>query len=310
MTITDVKQQIKDRKLQSYYVFTGDEIEVQRIYINKIAEVSGNTLVRAENVSDIWKDILSPSIFGEHYVFVIRDDKDLLTDSKLQEQIDSGILGDNILIHLLTSVDKRTKWYKSNSDRIVDFERLSSEVLKKYILKSVTLNNANCERFIAICENDYSRLLLEIDKIQRYMRKFNVTADEAFTIMLKEGAIYVPPKDAIFDLVDAILKRQIKRVYDLLNQCYEIGEANLVILNVLYTNTKQVLQVQACESNDICNSTGLTKWQVKCAKEKCDNYSVGELVNIMRMIQKIQKGIITGQIEDSMSVEYLLVSIL
>ncbi len=307
MTVLDIKQQIQDNELQSYYVFAGDEIEIQRVYINKIAEVKKCSVVRADTLADIWQDLISPSMFGDCAVYVIRDDKDILSN---KVEIDESLFGDNVLIHLLTNVDKRTKWYKSNSDLIVDFERLSSEVLSTYIRKLITLNKTNCERFIAMCENDYSRLLLEIDKIQRYMKETDLSADEVFEQLVNEGAIYQPPKDAIFDLVDAILKRQSSVIYGLLQQCYDIGEANLVILNVLYSNTKQVLQVQACESSDIASSTGLTKWQVKCAKDKCGHYTNGELVNIMKLIQKIQKGIITGQIEDSISVEYLLVSIL
>ena len=307
MNITDVKTHIKNKKIQSYYIFAGDEIEVQRIYINKIAEVLGYEVVRADCISDVWPSIITPTLFDKPCVYVVRDDKDLLQDEKLNNNLTSDKLNGNVIINLITTVDKRTKWYKANSDKIVLFERLSDEVLIKYIQRITTLNRRNCERLIAICDSDYSQILLEIDKIKRFN---NDNHNEAFEQLLSEGAIYQPPKDAIFDLVDAILKRQIDRVYNLFEQCKEIGEANLVILSVLYKNTKQVLQVQACESSDICNSTGLTSWQVRCAKDKCGNYSIGELVNILKLIQKIQKGILTGQIEDSMSVEYLLVNIL
>lgn len=134
--------------------------------------------------------------------------------------------------------------------------------------------------------------------------------DKAFEELVEQGAIHVPPKDAIFDFVDAVLRRQVSRAYNLLEQCYAVGEANMVILSVLYTNAKQLLQVQSCDSRDIAKSTGLTAWQIKCAKERVGHYRIGELVYILRKIQSIQKGIITGQIEDSMSVEYLLVNIL
>lgn len=309
MNITDVKTHIKNKKIQSYYIFAGEEIEIQRIYINKIAEVLGYQVVRTDCIADVWPSIITPTLFDKPCVYVVRDDKDLLQNEKLNEKLKSEIenLNGNIIINLITTVDKRTKWYKANSDKIVLFERLSDEVLIKYIQRATTLNKRNCERLIAICENDYSRILLEIDKIKRFNDNNH---NETFEQLLSEGAIYQPPKDAIFDLVDAILKRQIDRVYNLFEQCKEIGEANLVILSVLYSNAKQVLQVQACESSDVCNSTGLTSWQVKCTKDKCGNYSIGELVNILKLIQKIQKGILTGQIEDSMSVEYLLVNIL
>lgn len=321
MNITDVKTHIKNKKLQPYYIFAGDEIEVQRLYINKIAEVLGYNVVRVDCIADVWSSIITPTLFDTPSVYVVRDDKDLQSDV-LSTQIEKNNLNGNIIINLITTVDKRTKWYKANSDKIILFERLSDEVLTKYIQREITLNKRNCERLIAICENDYSRILLEIDKIKRYAdetwehrevreRDGGVSwTNECFEKLIEDGTISIPPKDAIFALVDAILKRQVECVYYLLKQCYDVSEANMVILSVLYNNAKQVLQVQACESQDICKSTGLTPYLVKCAKEKCGYYSDGELVDLLRRIQQTQKGIITGQIEDSMSVEWLLVNTL
>jgi len=315
MKITDVKADIKNRTIKPYYIFAGEEIEIQRIYVNKIAEVLGGKVVRVDSIADVWASIISPMLFGEPCVYVVRDDKDLQEDI-LSAQIEKNNLNGNIIINLLTTVDKRTKFYKANSDKIVLFERLNDEVLKKYIKKEITLNNTNYERLIAICENDFSRILLEIDKIKQYLMGVETKVegqsryDTAFEELVEDGTIAVPPQDAIFDLVDAILKRQRKRVYALLEQCYAVGEANMVILSVLYNNAKQVLQVQACEGKDVCSITGLTSWQVKCAREKCGHYSIDELFNILKLIQRVQKGIITGQIEDEISVDYLLVNIL
>lgn len=311
MTIADVKRDIQDKTIKSYYIFAGDEIEVQRIYINKIADVLGYEVVRVDCIADVWSSVVTPTLFDNPCVYVVRDDKELLQDEVLQQQLATSNLNGNIIINLLSTIDKRTKWYKSNSDKIVVFERLTTDLLIKYCQREIALNKRNSERLIAICENDYSRILLEIDKIKRFMM-CDETADcnVVFEKFVSEGVIYQPPKDAVFDLVDAILKRQINQVYNLLEQCYKIGEANMVILSVLYNNAKQVLQVQSCDSSDIAKSTGLTSWQIKCAKDKIGYYRIGELVNMLKFIQKMQKGIITGQIEDSMSVEYLLVNIL
>lgn len=312
MNITDVKTDIKNKTIKPYYIFAGEEIEIQRIYIEKIAEVLGYQVVRPNSIADVWDSIITPTLFDTPSVYVVRDDKDLMQSEAIQKQIDNTNLNGNVIIHLMTSVDKRTKFYKSNSAKIVLFERLTTEMLIKYCQREIALNRANCERLIAICENDYSRLLLEIDKIKKYMQatKAEDMPNNSFEVLLAENAIAVPPQDAIFDLVDAILNRNVCQTYDLLEQCYAVGEANMVILSVLYNNAKQVLQVQACESQDIVKSTGLTPFQVKCAKERCGHYYNDELVDMLRLIQKIQKGIITGQIEDELSVNYLLVNIL
>lgn len=311
MNIADVKTDIKNKAIKPYYIFAGEEIEIQRIYINKIAEVLNYPVIRVECLAEVWPEIATTTLFGTPSVYVVRDDKDLLQDDVLQAQIESNNLNGNIIIHLISSLDKRTKWYKSNSDKIVLFERLTTDMLMKYCQREIALNKRNCERLIAICENDYSRLLLEIDKIKSFMTlSSDSDCNKVFEQFVADGTIAVPPQDAIFDLVDAILKRQICRAFDLLEQCYAVGEANMVILSVLFSNTKQVLQVQACESQDVVKSTGLTAWQVKCAKDKCGYYYNDELVDILRLIQKIQKAILTGQIEDSIAVKYLLVNIL
>lgn len=316
MNVADVKTDIKNNAIRPYYIFAGDELEVQRIYVNKIAEVLGYPVVRVNSISDVWPSIITPTLFDSPCVYVVRDDKDIMQSEELQTQLNNGFLNENVVIHLLSSVDKRTKWYKSNSDKIVLFERLSTDLLMKYVKKLTTLNNANCERLIAICESDYSRILLEIDKIKRFTWEIEEKAhnesreDVAFERLVADGVIHTPPKDAIFELVDAILTRQINKVYDLLRQCYEVGEANMVILSVLYNNARQVLQVQACSSGDICKATGLSEWQVKCAKAKCNHYTIDELLDILQFTQETQKGIITGQIDDSISVEQLLVNIL
>ena len=307
MNITDVKKQIKEKSLSSFYIFTGEEIEVQRIYINKIAEVSNMSVVRANSISDIWNIMTRPTLIDEKHVYVVRDDKDFNSNATLQKQLQEDVLNGNILIILLTKVDKRTLLYKTFKDTIITFEYLSTDILIKHVQSNIALNKSNSKRLIELCANDYSRILLEIDKITRYDTK---NVDKAFEELVEQGTIYTPPKDAIFDFVDAVLRRQVSRAYNLLEQCYAVGESNMALLSVLYSNAKQMLQVQSCESRDIVKSTGLTAWQVKCAKERIGKYRIGELVYMLKLIQKIQKGIVTGQIDEYMSVEYLLVNVL
>jgi DNA polymerase III delta subunit len=109
--------------------------------------------------------------------------------------------------------------------------------------------------------------------------------------------------------VDAVLKHEVNKAFDLLEQCYAVGESTIVLLSVLYTNIKQVLQVQSCKSNDIAKSTGLTSWQIKCAKEKMGHYSIGDLVYMLKLVRDTEMKIKTGEIEEQMAVPYVMVNI-
>lgn len=309
MDVATLKNYIKLKTLPTFLIFSGDEWKVQQIYINQIAKVTGKKCVRIDSISEIFQKLSNRSFVKESVVYIVRDDKELMQNEKLQQRIEK-VLGDNILILLLTNVDKRTKFYKSYKASICDFERLSDKMLEKYTLREISLSKRNLERLIDICEHDYGRILLEIDKIKVFGDFWNISYDEAFEVMLKDGTIYVPAKDAIFDFVDEVLNRHCNNSFELLQECYEVGEATMVMLTVLYNNAKAVLQVQTCKTNDISKTTGLTGWQIKNAKPHLHKYTDAELVNMLKLIQECESGIKTGRIEEQFVMQYILARIL
>ena len=318
MDVATLKAKIKSKQLPSYLIFSGYEWKVQQIYIDQIAKVTGKEVKIIDSVTDIYKQLRNRSFTQKAVIYKVRDDKELMNSEKLQQQISNGLLGDNILIHLLTTVDKRTKFYKQYKDTIVEFEPLNDAVLKKYILKEIKLSERNIERLIDVCEHDYGRILLEIDKINRYAieryTEFNSGVgnnfDTAFQDLVNDGTIYEPPYDAIFDLVDAILDRNVNKAFDLLQQSYAIGEATMVMLSVLYNNVKALLQIQTYKGNEITKATGLTAWQIKNVKPHVGRYAETDLIYIVQLIQKIESGIKTGRMDEEFAMQYLLTHIL
>ena len=314
MDVSTLKAKIKSRQIPNYLIFTGPEWKVQQIYIQQIAKVMKFEVVRLDSYRDVYSRIRSNTLLSAFKLFIVRDDTELLTNDKITSQSITDSLKDNLFIHILTATDKRKKYYKDNQDRIVDFEPLSDSALKKYIKREINLSDDNCHRLIEICEHDYGRCLLEIDKIERF-REFDIysddrMADKAFEQLLADGTIYQPPYDAIWDLTDAILDRKVNRAFNLLEQAYDFGEATMVMLSVLYNNAKAVLQVQSYSGSNVSKGTGLTGWQIKNAKKHVGKYRDSELVRMMQLIQQTESGIKTGQIEDEMAMPYLLVRVL
>ena len=311
MDVSTLKAKIKSKQIPHYLIFTGPEWKVQQIYIRQIAKVLGLEVVYLDNYSEVYSKIRSRTLTSSSKLFLLRDDTEIQSSDKITTQRITDSLKDNFLIHILTNTDKRKKYYKENQDRIVDFEPLSDSALKKYIKREVNLSDNNCQRLIEVCEHSYGRILLEIDKIKQMCRvQYDCTDDEVVEHLLKDGTIYQPPYDAIFDLVAAILDRRINKAFDLLQQSYAVGEATMVMLSVLYNNAKAVLQVQSYKGDNLSKATGLTGWQIKNAKPHVRKYSDKELIHMMQMIQKVESGIKTGQIEDEIAMSYLLVSVL
>ena len=307
MEVTAVKKQIQSKRLDRFFVFTGAEIEAQRIYVNKISEVTGKPIKRIESVKDAFNR--RASLLKVSYCFVCRDDMEFWKSATPSETV-LELLGDNILILQMTDIDKRSKSYKSYTNEIVEFKYMDADTLYKYVQKVCSLSDENTYDLIDVCENDYSKILLEADKVCRLAVVEQITHDEAYERLLQEGTISRPPKDAIFDFTDAFLRARIEEAFRLLEDCKAIGEPALRIITVLYSNIKRVLQVQVCESTDVCKATGLTPWDVKLAKQTLNCWKSEDLVFFLKTLQRLEKSIKTGEVEEGTALDLLMVTLL
>lgn len=313
MEVVELKAKIKSGTVPNFLIFTGDEWEVQKIYIQQIGK--DMEVRRIDSIVDIIPKLKSKSFTDKKRIlYTVRDDKELMSNPKLWGRIEK-LLNDNILILLITKPDKRTKFYNQYKSTFIEFKPLNEANLKKYVLQEINLSDKNCNTLMEICENNYGRIKLEIDKIKHYRvgGDFDDSPkifDYCFNELLEDGIIYKPPKDAIFDFVDAILDRRAQKAFELYENCKGVGESTLPLLTVLFNNTKAVLQVQTCTTKDIGKTTGLTGWQIMNAKKHLDAYDPEELKDLLQLITKCEQGIKTGDIEEQFVIEYILVNTL
>lgn len=314
MNLATLKSQIKTGTLDNIYVFTGSESEVMRVYLKKMAEVKDATLLIVDNADELVKKSLTTSFLKSRHIYVLYECKEYLSDDRFQSFLaQNKAFSDDIIVFIYAQIDKRSKLYKSGSDKIVEFDPLKSDILIKYIKKQIDLSEKNCKRLIEVCDSDYSRILLEIDKINICVRAYNqdkskpgIRADEAFERLLMDGTVYIPPQDAVFDFVDAVLKYKINLSFDLLEESYASGEATLVIISNLFSSAKQLLQYQSYKGNSMAEATGLTPFQMKLASGRKGYYTNGVLVHLLCRLRDVEKGIKTGAIEENMAVSYIL----
>ena len=298
MKVAELKRQIMNKELLDFYVFCGDEWELQNVYLKQISKVRGLPITRIDSIADIYSSLSNRSFLSKSALYVVRDDKDILYNEKVQTALKRKILGDNTLILLLTNVDKRTKFYKAFIDRFVEFEKMPEANLKKYIQRHVDLADREYDELIDICECDYGRLLLEVDKIKRSSFSFRELVDS--------GIIHREAGDVIFDFVEAVVSGRVEDSFALYNECIEHGENVLAILSVLYNNIKYTLQVQSCNSSDITKATGLQLWLVNKIRKNANVYSNSELLAAMKHIHEWEMGIKLGCRDSENAIEIIL----
>lgn len=306
MEIADVKQQIKTGQFDKVYIFYGTEHTVMKIYLNMMATKGDMKITYVDSLMDLMTGAKTKALITERHLYVIMDDKEYLTNEKMWERFTG--LKDDIVVFYYTSADKRLKFWKNNKDRAVEFARLEDRILIKYIKNEAPmLSNEQCMTLIEATDGDYGRILLEIDKVRAYSIAEAVEGGYAFDKLIEEGVIYYQPKDAIFDFVAAVLERHPAKAYDLLQQSKAVGEANMVLISVLYNNFKTLLQVKSKKS---WKELGLNAFVAKNVSAFKDNYTNGEIVHALKLLREIEKGIKTGAIPDELSIEYFLVQVI
>ena len=166
MQLHELKEQLVKKITQPLYIFTGEEVAVMDIYIKKISEIMGVPAKRMDSISSIYSRLQNNTFMNKSNCYVIRDDKDYLSQEKIWAGLNSGVTqGKNVIILIYTNLDKRSKFYKSHTDMLTEFEKLIPEVLAKYIKKEIGLEINKAIEFANLCDCDYSRILLECDKL-------------------------------------------------------------------------------------------------------------------------------------------------
>lgn len=310
--LVDVMYEIVDGTPSHYYVFAGDEIEVMRIYVDKICELGYDKTI-CEDVAEVLSRGNNISLLTQPKCYLVIDDMEY---AKVDKNWDSTISkfnnSNDILILLYNKIDKRLKIAKSDYTTI--FEKLSDNLLIKYVLKIFPhMNTELVKELVHICENDYGRVLLECDKIKCYAKAKNlITPDNAYEELLEQGAIYKPIGDITFQFVDAVLFGNLESSYELLEQVKLKGENTLGILALLYNNFKNMLLYQGmgADKSNAEHRTGLKYWQINNLRKLVGGYRTTELRNILSVITSIEQGIKLGEIEEALALDYALIKIM
>ena len=225
MNIQELQKQIIDKQLNNLYVFLGEEIAIQKLYINKIAEIKNLEIQYVEEYKQIHNSLTVNDLFGSKKLYVILDDLDILKQENVWQDIKPN---GNIIIFKYNNLDKRNKFYKQFENRIVEFNKLSDEVLIKYIKNYLpALNENNCKKLIDICNSSYNQILLEIDKIRNYIdypyeTPFDKDLNNTFIQLEQKGAFHKEISDITFTFIEKVIIRDIQQVYKLQKQLKQI----------------------------------------------------------------------------------------
>lgn len=293
--LLDLQTQIREGSLLPFYVFTGEEIELQNIYLKQMGDV-----IRVDRVADIYNKITSKLISGKFAVYVVRDDMDFIKSEKTWGSI-SDRIRNAVLVIQVTTPNKCKKFIKELNDCVVEFNHMTTKQLLNVVNMDCSVSNK--QYFIEACNND-------LNTINNYLDIFKRAGIKELNKKIVDE--YIPTKEdvTVFQLADAVMRKDEQLTFKLLDQLLEDKNNIMGIIYAIYSQLHKCVLVEGYRGEkNISKVTGINSWI--CNNILRDNrIEPSKLLTALRLVQKYDKGIKTGKYDGVMACYSLIVEIL
>ena len=303
MTIETLKTNLDNKTLDDFYIFFNLETSfLSNQYVDAITQARGLKLIYIDDLRSLIPD--KNDIFGSAetvdasclYVYKIDkfEDKDLqIKDIK------------NLII-VCNKIDDETK--ELFLPYIIEMPKLESWQIKDYVYSLADGVSTNkLDWLINISNNDIYRLHNEISKLNLFSIK---EREYLFDLMVEEDAFIDLSNYVIFDLTNAILQKDIKKIRYMLEAVHSWDCEPLGLQTLLTNNFRNVLAVQLAP-NSPPEKLGLSPKQVYAIrKNNTGYYSRDQLVEIFELISSCDYKMKNGDLSNDMLIDYMILNIL
>ena len=293
--LLELQTQIREGKLLPFYIFTGEEIELQNIYLKQMGNV-----IRIDKVADVYNKITSKLISGKFAVYVVRDDIDFIKSEKTWGSI-SDKIRNAVLVVQVTTPSKYKKFIKDLNDCAVEFNHMTTKQLLNVVNMDASVSNK--QYFIEACNND-------LNTINNYLDIFKRAGIKELNKKIVDEYISTKEEVTVFQLADAIMKKDEQLTFRLLDQLLKDKNNVMGIIYAIYSQLHKCVLVEGYRGEkDIAKITGINSWICNNIL-RYNRIEPAKLLTALRLVQKYDKGIKTGKYDSVVACYSLIIEIL
>ena len=188
---------------------------------------------------------------------------------------------DNILIIVANKLNNRLKLVNlvKNSFRVITIKELSYSSFVNMNLDGYKMDNQVINYFLNKVGTNYNIIENELTKLKLYKSDSMIIKKEDVDLITNKNI-----ESSIFDLIDAIVKKNKNVVYELYLHFLNNGVEIMQIMILLANQIRLIYDVKVLcnlSDNEISNMLSVHEYPVKLARGKGINYSKKELLNLL-----------------------------
>lgn len=337
MNFIDFNKLLKDRELKSLYLFKGSEEYLMNKYLDNVRKAYVDDSLKMLNYIEIdvngsFDDILNSCetipFMSSRKLIVIKDIYEMIqNDRSISDKLNDYLpdLPDTSILIIKDKDDrlkKNTKLYKTiNRMRaVVEFDRLSGPQLK-YWIKGIlsrnkkTIDGGNLNYLVD--RSNYlayrsEKSLFELEN--ELLKIINHSQEESISREDIDSNLLVDIDTNIFNLIDAIMRRQAEEALLIFNNMYRMNEPVARILFMLIRHFRLLMKYdslsrQNYSNSDIMREMKISSFEFKKIARNARSLSEAYMrkgLNYLLLMDKKQK---TSSQDEKLAMEILIVNL-
>ena len=298
MNLRELKNLIRENKIvSSLLIFVGEEPFINQEYVHAISKINNKEVKIVENLSDVVsarRNIFDTT--ANDYTYVYESDKlDRLP-------FDENDLHDVVIVCKTIDDTIRDKY----SSCVVDIPKLEKWQIEDYA--KTICDGVSEDKLKWICEiSNYNvfRIKSEIDKLNVFLKG---DREHVFNLMNDEDGYSDLSSLNIFDLTNAIMKKDIKSIGEVVENIKNIDVEPTGLVTILKNQFYYLLNVQI-NRNVTAKELNISEGRLKAIKYNCGKYSNQHLVDSYKMLCNIDYKLKSGLIDEKEIIDYVITHI-
>ncbi len=276
------------------YVFLGSEVNLLKRKIDDlIKESSINNIINYDydeyNIIDILNEVNYVDLFNDKKLIIVSN----FSFKKMKEKDEKEFIkyidnmNDNVIVFkcIDNSLDERKTITKKLREKckVEEIKKMDYKQLHEYITNMFTKNNKKItynqvKEILNRCEYNDDFAINETEKLLLYKLGEEIITDEDIEKVVSKNS-----EKEIFTLSDAVMKKNIKQIYESYNILIKSNIDPVVIIDSLERQFRTLYQVKVLSKTmsekDIVRKLKINAYVVKKAYENINNYKEEEIIN-------------------------------
>lgn len=276
-----------------------------------------------DNISLLLDDASCMSIYNEKKV-IVGENAYFLTSQNtnvdhnieyLTKYLNSNEHENTIILSVISEkLDERKKIVKLLKEKakviykdVIDEKKLENFVIEEFKNSGKKIDFNTAKYFVNYVGKNVDIIISEINKMLIYKDNDNIITKEDINDISAKAF-----KDNIFDLIDGIMNKDYKKMYECYYDLKRLNEEPIKIISLLANQFTLIYQVkllskQNTMQSDIASILKVHPFRVKLAIN--NDYSLNSLEEILKNLHKLDYEIKSGKIDKSVGLDYFLLNI-